>query len=392
MGQLLHRRRADRYGSFVAYYLAGLGWSQGAIGLALTVDNLLAVLGQVPGGALADSTPRKRALAAAAIVAIAVASLVLALPPNPWLIYAAQGLHGLTGGITTAAIASISLGLVQRSAVSYRIGRNYRFSAAGHALTAAGMGLAGSYLGMPAIFILAALLCVPALVALRAIRPDEIDYARARNAGTGDAATKFHRVWDLRKNRLLFIFAGALVLFQLADAAMLPSISAQLGQDHRNSIIPGTIMMGVLVLIPQIVVALAAPWVGYHSEKFGRKPLLLIGLGAQVVRALALALFDNYPAFVFSQLLDGVSGAVIGVLTLLVVTDITTGSGRFNLARGVVATLSGIAAAVSTSLFGVAIEHFGQVAGFLGMACAAIASVLVVLMLMPETKPAKYAD
>src|SRR5262249_44725621 len=157
------------------------------------------------------------------------------------------------------------------------IGRNYRFSAAGHALTAAGMGLIGSYFGMPAIFILAAMLCIPALVALRAIRPDEIDYARARNAGTGDDATKFHRIWELRKNRLLFIFAGALVLFQLADAAMLPSISAQLGQAHQSQGIPGSIMMGVLVLIPQIVVALTAPWVGYHSEKFGRKPLLLIG-------------------------------------------------------------------------------------------------------------------
>src|SRR5262249_4084000 len=120
------------YGSFVAYYLAGLGWSQGAIGLALTVDNLLAVLGPVSGGALAASTRRRPAAAAAAIIAIAAASLVLALTPSPWLIYSAQGLHGLTWGITTAAIASISLGLVQRSAVSYRIGRNYRFSAAGH--------------------------------------------------------------------------------------------------------------------------------------------------------------------------------------------------------------------------------------------------------------------
>ena len=125
------------YGSFVAYYLAGLGWSQGAIGLALTVDNLLAVLGQIPGGAIADGTTRKRGLAALAIIAIAVASLVLAFAPSRWLIYGAEGLHGLTAGVTTAAIASISLGLVQRNAVSYRVGRNYRFSAAGNALTAA---------------------------------------------------------------------------------------------------------------------------------------------------------------------------------------------------------------------------------------------------------------
>jgi MFS family permease len=379
------------YGSFVAYYLAGLGWSQGAIGLALTVDNLLAVLGQIPGGALADSTTHKRRLAALAIIAIAVASLVLALAPNPWLIYGAQGLHGLTAGVTTAAIASISLGLVQRAAVSYRVGRNYRFSAAGNALTAAGMGLAGSYLGLPTIFIVAAVLCLPALVALYAIRPNEIDYARARNAGAGEAA-KFHRVWDLRKNHLLFIFAGALVLFQLADAAILPAMSARLAHDHHNPAISSTMMMGILVIIPQIVVALLAPWVGFYSERFGRKPLLLVGLGAQAVRASALALFDNYPAFFIAQFLDGISGAVIGVLTLLLITDITTGSGRFNLARGMVATMSSIAASVSTTAFGFLIERFGDPIGFLAMGVAGAASALVVLVLLPETKPTKYID
>jgi MFS family permease len=254
------------------------------------------------------------------------------------------------------------------------------------------MVLAGNYRGLPTIFIVAAVLCVPALVALFAIRPNEIDYARARNAGAGEAATQFHRVWDLRKNHLLFIFAGALVLFQLADAAMLPAISTRLGHDHHNEAVSSTMMMGILIIIPQIVVAVLAPWVGYYSERFGRKPLLLVGLGAQVLRAATLAPFDNYPAFVMAPFLDGISGAVIGVLTLLLIADITTGSGRFNLARRMVATMSSIAASVSTTAFGFLIERFGDRIGFLVMGVAAAGSVLVVLALLPETKPTKYAD
>jgi MFS family permease len=381
------------YGSFVAFYLAGLGWSQGMIGLALTADNFLAVVGQIPGGAVADSTAWKRGLAGGAILVIAAASVMLALGSGPALIYTAQSLHGLTAGVTTAAIAGISLGLVGRGAMSYRVGRNYRFSAAGNAITGVGMGIAGSYFGPPAIFLAAAALCIPALAALSAIRAKEIDYARARNAGTGDAATRFVRIWDLRKNRQLFIFAGALVLFQLADAAMLPAISAHLGQDHaRTGIITGAMLIGILVIIPQIVVALLAPWVGYHSERFGRKPLLLIGLAVQVVRALIMAVFDNYPAFAIAQLLDGVSGAIIGVLTFLVVIDLTSGSGRFNLARGMVATLSSIAAALSTAGSGFLIDRMGRTAAFLAMVAAATAAVLVVLTLLPETKPEKYID
>jgi MFS family permease len=151
-------------------------------------------------------------------------------------------------------------------------------------------------------------------------------------------------------------------------------------------------MMGILVIIPQIVVALLAPWVGYYSERLGRKPLLLVGLAAQAVRAAALALFDNYPAFIIAQFLDGISGAIIGVLTLLLIADITTGSGRFNLARGMVATVSGIAASVSTTAFGFLIEWFGDSIGFLAMGAAGAASALVVLALLPETKPTKYID
>ena len=255
------------------------------------------------------------------------------------------------------------------------------------------MGLAGSYFGTSTIFLFAAALCVPALAALAAIRPQEVDYARARNAGSGEAANRFHGVWELRKNRLLFIFAAALALFQLADAALLPMISAHLGQSRGSNNMPtSTMLMGALIVIPQIVVAVLAPWIGYYSERVGRKPLLMIGLGAQAVRAFVLVLFDNDAGFIVAQVLDGVSGAVIGVLTLLVIIDVTAGSGRFNLARGLVATVSGIAAAISTLASGLLIEWLGYSATFLAFVSVAVASFMVVLILLPETKPVKYDE
>jgi hypothetical protein len=67
--------------------------------------------------------------------------------------------------------------------------------------------------------------------------------------------------------------------------------------------------------------------------------------------------------------------------------DVTKGSGRFNLAQGAVGTLSGIGAALSTSIFGFAVEEFGQTAGFLGVAAVALTSVAILWAFMPETKP-----
>jgi MFS family permease len=136
------------FGAFVAFYLADLGWAKGQVGLALTVGTLAGVISQIPGGALADALRWKRGLAAIGIGMICVSALILALMPSFALVFFAEILHGLTAGIVTPAIAAISLGLVGRRAMSVRTGRNYQFNAAGNAITAGLMGLAGPSQGI----------------------------------------------------------------------------------------------------------------------------------------------------------------------------------------------------------------------------------------------------
>ena len=116
------------------------------------------------------------------------------------------------------------------------------------------MGLAGQYLAKSAIFLGSAVLCIPALIALFMIRSDEIDYARARNAGSGKQAKSFQRLFDLGKNRTLYIFAGCVFLFQLADASMLPVVGQDLAQGRSES---ASLLMAGLIVVPQILVALA---------------------------------------------------------------------------------------------------------------------------------------
>ena len=151
--------------------------------------------------------------------------------------FAAEVLHGITGVIVGTAIAAISLGLAGRHGMSARVGRNYRFAAIGNALTAAAMGAVGTYLSNSAIFIAAAILCIPALIALGQIRANEIDYARARNATKRDDIVRVERVLNLAKNKNLLLFASCLVMFHFSNASMLPLIGQNLGQrcSHRGS-------------------------------------------------------------------------------------------------------------------------------------------------------------
>lgn len=377
------------FGTFVAFYLAQLGWSQGNIEIALAVSGMAGVLSQIPGGALADAVKWKRGLAAAGIAMTGIASLILAFAPGFVAVFLAQLLQGATAGVLTPAIGAISLGLVGRGGMSLRTGRNYRYSAAGHALTAVLMGMTGAYISKGSIFASAASLCIPALIALAFIRGDEIDYAKARNATTGSKTVNVSRVLDLAKNRKLVLFTAATVLFQLADASVLPLIGENLAASIHDD---ASIWMSGLIIVPQIIVAIFAPWVGFHSEKRGRRPLLLVGFALEPIRAVLLACTAAYPALIVAQVLSGVTGAIIGVMTVIVIADLTAGTGRFNLAVGTVGALSGVAASVSTGGTGYVFQALGPRLGYLPLAAVAAAATGLVWVFLSETKPEKYEE
>jgi MFS family permease len=377
------------FGAFVAFYLAELGWPKAQVGLALAAGTIAALIAQIPGGALVDAAPWKRGLAGIGICMIGASALIFAVAPAYVLVFVAQILNGVSGAIVTPAIAAISLGLVGRSAMSTRTGRNTRFNALGNVLTAGAMGLAGQYVAKSAIFFGAAVLCVPALIALIRIRGDEIDYARARNAGIGKQAGNIHRIFDIGKNAKLYIFAACLFMFQFADASMLPVIGQEVA---RNQSGPSAVLMAGLIATPQVITALISPWVGYHSERFGRKPLLLVGFGVEILRALLFACFSSYWILVAAQLLSGVSAAAVTVLTILVITDLTTGTGRFNLVRGFIGTVIAIAASISTGITGFIFQDLGNWQGFLILAGFAAAAAALLWLAMPETRPTKYLD
>ena len=195
------------------------------------------------------------------------------------------------------------------------------------------------------------------------------------------ARTTHRSLW---KNPAVLTFAAALFLFQLANAAMLPVVGAALVYDGESR---SSLIVAALIILPQIVVALLAPWVGRQARSWGRRPLLLIGFGTLPIRALLFAFFDDPLFLVGFQLLDGISGAIIGVLTALVTADITHGSGRFNLAQGIIGTASGIGAALSTAVFGLIAANFGHTTTFLSMAAVALLGASIMWLLMPETRP-----
>ena len=379
------------FGPFVAFYLADQDWAPQSVGLVLTASTFAGLLSQLPGGELLDSVRSKRILIAIGVAMLAFAALLLALRPSLPFVFAAALLQGASGGLLGPGIAAISLGLVGHAALAERLGRNQRLASVGGLAGAGLMGLIGYSLSSRGIFLATAALALPALLALSRIRAADIHFGRSCGAPDHhDPAASPPRISRavLFSNYHLLVFAGCTFLFQMANASTLPLVGEALarGEGRQSSLI-----LSALIIVPQLIVALLAPLVGRYAETWGRRPLLLIGFCVLPIRCVMFAFFTSPALLIAAQVLDGLSGATLGVLTALIIADLTTRTGRFNLAQGFVGTFSGIGASLSTTTWGFVVENLGHTFGFLGMAAVALAAVVMVWALMPETKPLTVA-
>ena len=380
------------FGPFVSVYLTAQRWTQVDIGLVLSAAGFVSLVGQMPGGALVDAARSERFVAGISIVAICVSALTYAALPIFPVVLAGSVMHALASCVLGPAMAAISLGLVGHAAIGERLGRNARFASVGNGLAAAAMGACGYLLSARAVFIVTVLLLVPALIALRSISAGEIDPERAHGApprrkiDKPKAAQYPVKPGALMHNRPLLIFAGCLLLFHLANSAMLPLVGSAVTMRSAHW---ATVIIAACIVVPQLVVAALSPWVGRRAQTWGRRPLLLIGFAALPIRGLLFAAVSSPSLLLAVQLLDGITAAVFAVMVPLVVADLTRGSGHFNLGQGILGTSTGIGASLSATLAGYVTDRFGSPLAFATLAAIAFVGLTVLWFLMPETRPAE---
>jgi predicted MFS family arabinose efflux permease len=375
-------------GPFVAIYLAGYRWNEQSVGLALTVGGIAGILTQTPAGALVDFLRSKRALVALGVAALAAGALLIALFPSFWPVMAAQVLVGGTSSVFVPAICAMSLGIVGRAAFDTRQGRNQTFNSAGNVTAALSMGLLGYLVSNRSIFFFVVALAVPTIFVLLLIRPAEIDYEVARGANEGEKAGKAESVWVLFKDRPLVLFLVCAVMFHFANAAMLPLLGELLAKGQGRS---SMLFMSACVVTTQFVIALIASWSGRKAGTWGRKPLLLIAFAVLPIRGVLYTLTSNMALLVAIQVMDGVGAGIFGVMSVLVIADLTRGTGRFNLTLGAISTAVGIGAALSQVIAGSIVHHAGYRTGFLFLAGVASAALAILYFFMPETGKTRLA-
>ena len=373
------------FGPFVAVYLTTQKWTQVEIGSVLSIGGIVALIGQMPGGAIVDAAKSERLVASLAVATIAISALGYAAWPIFPVVAAAATLHAAASCVLGPAIAAISLGLVGPFGIGERLGRNARFASLGNGVAAAVMGTCGYLLSSRSVFLVTFFLAIPTLLALARIREREVDAARAHGSvPPSEPEAKSTSILALMRQRPLLIFAGSILLLQLANGAMLPLMA---GVVTTRSSKWATVLIAACIIVPQAIVALTSPEVGRKAQAWGRRPLLLIGFAALAIRGVLFATVHDPYLLVAVQVFDGVTAAVFSVMVPLIVADVAFGSGHFNLAQGIVGTATGIGASLSTVLAGYVSDQFGSSIAFSGLAMVAAAGLVMIWFAMPETRP-----
>jgi MFS family permease len=359
-------------------------WSQSEVGLVTTIGGLLGLSVQTPIGGAIDATRAKRGAIVAALVILAVGAVVIFAMPTFWPVVIANSLMAVVGDVFGPAVAALTLGLYARKQLARRMGRNSAFDHAGNVAVALAAGAVGYFFSQRAVFLLVPMFALLAGVAVLSVPAAAINYERARDLGDGTDATGSAAAGYsvLLRSRPLVIFGLCVMLFHLANAALLPLVGQKLAAAHPKE---ATAMMSACIVAAQLVMLPIALLVGRTADTWGRKPLFLAGFIILPIRAVLYTVSDNSVWLIGVQVLDGVGAGIFGALTPLVIADIMRGTGRYNLAQGAVATVQGIGASLSGLAAGVIVDHFGYSAAFLTLGSAALVAAVVFALRMPET-------
>jgi MFS family permease len=373
-------------GPFLGVFLLAHHWESGLIGTVMTIGGVAGMIMTAPAGALVDATSRKRFYVIIPGVCVVLASAIILLSQEFWLVAASQVATAVAGAAIGPAVAGITLGMVRQAGFNRQNGRNQAFNHAGNMVGAGLSGYLGWQFGWIAVFGLAALFGVLSIVSVLMIPADAIDNREARGLRgekEGDGKASGFRV--LVESKPLLILATCLAFFHLGNGAMLPLYGlAVVGAKQSDP----AIFVAETIVIAQAVMIFASIVAMRMAEKEGYWLVLLISFIALPLRGLIAAhLITNWGVYPV-QMLDGVGAGLQSVAVPGLVARILNGTGRVNVGQGAVMTVQGLGASLSPAIGGWIAQWLGYPIMFMTLGSFALASIAVWVRFSGFVKPA----
>jgi MFS family permease len=373
-------------GPFLGVFLLAHHWSSGPIGTVMTLGGVAGMVMTAPFGALVDGTRHKRAYIAIPGACAVLASLLILLSQNFWIIALSQVATAIAGAAIGPAVAGMTLGIVRQAGFPRQNGRNQAFNHAGNLVGAGLSGLLGWLFGFTAIFWLAVLFAILSIPSVALIPRGAIDDNAARGVADGAKEGNVSGVTVLLRNKPLLILAACLACFHLGNGAMLPLYGLAVVSKHHSG--NPTIFIAETIVVAQAVMILAAIVATRMAERQGYWWIMLITFIALPIRGLAASfLIVDWGVFPV-QALDGIGAGLQSVAVPGLVARVLNGTGRVNVGQGAVMTVQGLGAALSPMLGGWMAQGIGYHATFIILGAFSLISTAIWVGSAKISKPA----
>jgi len=374
-------------GPFLGVFLQMHGWGAVAIGSVMTLGGVAGMIVTTPAGVLVDATHHKRVYVIASGLATLLASASIWISQSYGAVAASQIATAIAGAAIGPAVAGMTLGIARQNGFNRQNGRNQAFNHAGNMIGAALSGWLGWRFGFIAVFWLAALFGALSILSVLLIPADAIDDRAARGsrneADHGHEQVKGFAV--LFETKPLLVLAGALALFHLGNAAMLPLYGLAVVAAHEGD---PTIFVAMTIVVAQAVMIATALIAMRMAEREGYWLVLFITFVALPIRGVIAAFVIKSWGVWPVQILDGIAAGLQSVAVPGMVARVLDGTGRVNAGQGAVMTVQGLGAALSPAIGGWLAQTQGYPTAFLLLGSFAAGSCALWFAFAPIVHPA----
>lgn len=373
-------------GPFLGVFLLVHGWQSGLIGTVMTVGGVAGMVMTTPAGALIDATRRKKYYVIIPGICTVVASGLILLSQNFWLVTVSQVATAVAGAAIGPAAAGITLGMVRQAGFNRQNGHNQALNHAGNMVGAGLSGLLGWQFGFTPVFWLAALFGVLSIASVLMIPGDAIDDNEARGLDrSADANAKVGGLAVLLECKPLLILAAALACFHLGNGAMLPLYGLAVVANKQGD--PAG-FVAITIVVAQATMILASLIAMRLAEKEGYWLVLLVSFIALPIRGVIAAyVMDRWGVYPV-QILDGIGAGLQSVAIPGLVARILSGTGRVNIGQGAVMTVQGLGASLSPAIGGWIAQEIGYGPMFLILGSFALGSIALWIGFASILRPA----
>jgi multidrug resistance protein len=154
--------------------------------------------------------------------------------------------------------------------------------------------------------------------------------------------------------------------------------------EYADALGANAFQVALILAIYALTQLLFLPIWGWFSDRFGRRPVILVSLAGTVLSFIMLAFADSLGSIYVSRILGGFFAACVGTAQA-VITDITPPAERAD-GMGKIGAALGIAFILGPAMGGI-LADFGHNVPFYAVALIAAINFVLACFYLPETRP-----